>query len=90
MGSIWIHEIQQTFVIGHAQAGTNPELRTLLYRLARLLAVSASVVFVFDGPGRPAFKRGRNVVPADHWLVTDFKDMATAFGFDVHQVSSCS
>jgi Holliday junction resolvase YEN1 len=72
----------------HAQAGRNPELHTLFYKLAWLLNSTAVPVFVFDGAGRPSMKRGRHVRQAEHWLVEDFQKLINAFGFFSHQVCS--
>lgn len=71
----------------HLTAGENPELRTLFYKLARLLDTCVLPIFVFDGPFRPSVKRGRNVVTAEPWLTNGFKELIKAFGFHWHQVS---
>ncbi|KPA35518.1 flap endonuclease gen 1 [Fusarium langsethiae] len=42
-----------------AQGGTNPEIRTLFYRLARLLTCPVEPIFVFDGPYKPTIKRNK-------------------------------
>jgi Holliday junction resolvase YEN1 len=39
------------------RGGKNPELRTIYYRLVRLLSLSIEPLFVFDGPKKPPFKR---------------------------------
>ncbi|EPS93780.1 hypothetical protein FOMPIDRAFT_21306, partial [Fomitopsis schrenkii] len=79
---IWFHQVQAMFATGHAQSGKNPELRTLLLQLARLLCMPVHVVFVFDGPARPARKWGKCVVPTDHWMVNTMKGFIIVFGFD--------
>jgi hypothetical protein len=87
--SIWIHECQAAFFNPrHSQMGENPELRTLFYRLADLLKMCVVPVFVFDGPSRPAKKRGKNVVTQPHWLTDRFKEFIDAFGFYSHMVST--
>ncbi|OQV05783.1 XPG I-domain-containing protein [Cladophialophora immunda] len=43
------------------QGGKNPALRTLFYRLVRLLALPIQPVFVYDGRNKPLTKRGRTV-----------------------------
>lgn len=53
--SIWQFQIQA------GQGGSNPAIRTLYYRLIRLLATSVQPLFVFDGPKRPQFKRNKKV-----------------------------
>ncbi|KAJ2989507.1 hypothetical protein NUW54_g8761 [Trametes sanguinea] len=62
--SIWIRQLQQTFAVGHAQSGENPELRTFYYRLAMLYERPLHIIFVDDGPARPAVKRMRRLVDA--------------------------
>ncbi|DAA78204.1 TPA_exp: putative Rad2-like endonuclease [Trichophyton benhamiae CBS 112371] len=53
--SIWLFQVQA------AQGGTNPALRTLFFRLTRLISLPIQPIFVFDGPHRPDYKRGRLV-----------------------------
>ncbi|KAI0736358.1 PIN domain-like protein [Fomitopsis betulina] len=79
--SIWFHQVQLMFAIGHAQSGENPELQTLFYRIERLLRLPVHAIFVFDGPERPSTKRGTCVVPTGHWMVTAMKELINAFGF---------
>jgi len=43
------------------QGGKNPALRTLFYRLLRLLALPIHPVFVYDGKSKPLTKRGKTV-----------------------------
>ncbi|KAI0347706.1 PIN domain-like protein [Trametopsis cervina] len=82
--SVWLAEVRNTFLARHARYGRSPELRTLLFRLMRLLAMTVAAVFVFDGPQRPSIKRGTHVVRRTDWLEDDFMKMIRAFGFDVH------
>lgn len=85
--SIWMGQAEAVFFHpGHATAGQNPELRTLFFKLAKLLNTCILPIFVFDGPLRPAVKRGQNVVPIAHWLTNDFKELIDAFGFYSHEV----
>jgi holliday junction resolvase YEN1 len=51
--SIWQFQIQS------GRGGTNADLRTLFYRLIRLLRLSIQPLFVFDGPNKPPFKRNK-------------------------------
>lgn len=51
--SIWQFQIQA------GRGGTNPAHRTFYYRILRLLSVSVQPIFVFDGPNKPKFKRGK-------------------------------
>lgn len=49
--SIWQFQIQA------GKGGKNPALRTLYYRLIKLLGLSIQPLFVFDGLNKPPFKR---------------------------------
>lgn len=69
------------------RTGQNPALRTLFYKLARLLTACVVPVFVFDGPSRPQIKRDRHVrASVEHWMTKPFKKMIAAFGFSSHEV----
>ncbi|KAN0075204.1 PIN domain-like protein [Tylopilus felleus] len=83
--STWMHSVCPVFRHHHAGAGQNPELRTLFYRLAAILAMPAHVVFMFDGPGRPQVKRGKQVRGRSHWLARPFQELIDAFGFQWHE-----
>lgn len=77
--SIWQFQIQS------GKGGKNPALRTLYYRLLRLLALSIQPLFVFDGPHRPPFKRGRMVAPGAACLPNFLtKELLKRFGFPYH------
>jgi holliday junction resolvase GEN1/YEN1 len=70
------------------QAGENPALRVLFYRLCRILTLPIVPIFVFDGPDRPKLKRGINVkTTKPHWLSTPLKKFIEAFGFYWYTVS---
>jgi Holliday junction resolvase YEN1 len=51
--SIWLFQLQA------GRGGQNPELRTLFFRLVRLLALPVHPLFVYDGKQKPPFKRGK-------------------------------
>ena len=75
--SIWQFQVQT------GRGGTNPALRTLYYRLLRLLSLSIQPLFVFDGPNRPLVKRGRqtgggNVSSMPNYMAKNLLDL---FGF---------
>lgn len=67
------------------QGGKNPALRTLYFRLLKLLGLGIQPLFVFDGPHRPSFKRGKKIAPhaasLDNFLV---KQLLNLFGFPFH------
>ena len=79
--SLWFAQCQHIFVVAHAQAGQNPELRTIFYRLARLLRAAVTPVFVFDGPARPPIKHGKKVLTKPHWLTPKMQELIVAFRF---------
>ncbi|KAL1855739.1 hypothetical protein Daus18300_011022 [Diaporthe australafricana] len=77
--AIWSFQAQA------ARGGANPAIRTLFYRLVRLLSLSIVPVLVFDGPKKPAFKRNkRSRGPGDSVSVAMAKRLAKLFGFHVH------
>ncbi|KAJ7622226.1 PIN domain-like protein, partial [Roridomyces roridus] len=83
---LWMTQCQTVFhKPHHAQMGSNPELRALLYKLVQLVQAGVVAVFVFDGPERPAVKRGKQVKTKPHWLVKGFIEMIEIFGFYHHQ-----
>ncbi|EKD13979.1 hypothetical protein MBM_07656 [Drepanopeziza brunnea f. sp. 'multigermtubi' MB_m1] len=77
--SIWQFQIQS------GQGGSNPAIRTLYYRLIRLLSLSIQPLFVFDGPQRPQLKRnkrvGRGGASASDMAA---KQLLKLFGFPCH------
>ncbi|KAJ7897103.1 PIN domain-like protein [Mycena olivaceomarginata] len=79
--SIWMYQADRAIKHGNADAGPNPQLRILFYRAARLLSLPICVVFVFDGPARPAIKRGTKVLTHGHWLTGSFQKLIEAFGY---------
>lgn len=65
--------------------GANPAIRTLFYRLVRLLSLTITPVFVFDGPNKPAFKRNRRSRgPGDNVSAAMAKRLIRLFGFAAH------
>ncbi|KMU82792.1 flap endonuclease [Coccidioides immitis H538.4] len=79
--SIWLFQAQA------AQGGLNPELRALFYRLARLISLPVHPIFVFDGSGRPEYKRGKLVIRngrAGAWNIRSSKRLIELFGFHHH------
>ncbi|KAG8215238.1 hypothetical protein J3R82DRAFT_8784 [Butyriboletus roseoflavus] len=74
--SIWF------FHAAYGREGENPELRTLFFRCCRLLQLPLLPLFVFDGPNRPAIKRGKRVGGNAHWLTQGMKNIIDAFGFE--------
>ncbi|PNY27851.1 Flap endonuclease [Tolypocladium capitatum] len=67
-----------------ARGGTNPAIRTLFYRLVRLLGTPVLPIFVFDGPEKPAFKRNRRSGRGDGVATAQAKRLIRLFGCAVH------
>ncbi|KAL7934485.1 hypothetical protein V8C35DRAFT_301044 [Trichoderma chlorosporum] len=67
-----------------ARGGTNPAIRTLFYRLVRLLGTPIQPIFVFDGPNKPKFKRNRRSGRGDGFAAAHAKRLIRLFGFIVH------
>lgn len=72
----------------HSQAGENPELRAFFYQLCEFSKAPITLVFVFDGPGRPSIKRGKKVKTKPLWLIEHVKKVIKAFGYYFHMVCS--
>ncbi|WZH48141.1 DNA repair endonuclease rad2 [Fusarium acuminatum] len=67
-----------------AQGGTNPEIRTLFYRLVRLLACPVEPVFVFDGPYKPEIKRNKKSGRGSSFANAQAKRLIRLFGCSIH------
>ncbi|KAI1844212.1 hypothetical protein JX266_009696 [Neoarthrinium moseri] len=76
--SIWQFQVQA------ARGGSNPAIRTLFYRLLRLLSLSIQPIFVFDGPNKPVFKRNKRSGRGDGVATSMAKRLIRLFGFQVH------
>lgn len=66
----------------YGKEGENPELRTIFFRLTRLLKLPFLPLFVFDGPMRPDIKRGKSIDKKPHWMIQGMQRMLEAFGFE--------
>lgn len=77
--SLWIGH---TSVLQRVRAdGENPELKMLFFRCAKFLALPVVPLFVFDGPKRPEWKRGKKISRKDSWMLPAFQNMIQSFGF---------
>ncbi|OTB04588.1 hypothetical protein M426DRAFT_320700 [Hypoxylon sp. CI-4A] len=76
--SIWQFQVQA------AKGGSNPAIRTLFYRLLRLLSFSIQPIFVFDGPNKPVFKRNKRSGRGDGVATSMAKRLIRLFGFMSH------
>ncbi|KAJ5643601.1 uncharacterized protein N7484_006108 [Penicillium longicatenatum] len=80
--SIWLFQVQA------GRGGKNPELRTLFYRLLKLLALPVHPLFVYDGRQKPPFKRGKAVSPRSHGnapIIQRSKELIERFRFPWHE-----
>ncbi|ETI25671.1 hypothetical protein G647_02445 [Cladophialophora carrionii CBS 160.54] len=79
--AIWNFQTQHGGV-----GGKNPALRTLFYRLLKLLALPIDPVFVYDGNKKPLCKRGRTVSRWQGGNVTDHasKKLISLLSFPCH------
>lgn len=67
------------------QGGKNPALRTLFYRLLKLLALPIDPVFIYDGKNKPLTKRGRTVSRYGSCISNETsKKLIQAFRFPHH------
>ncbi|KAL8813176.1 MAG: hypothetical protein Q9223_007108 [Gallowayella weberi] len=77
--SIWHFQTQS------GRGGSNPALRTLYYRLLRLLSLSIKPLFVFDGANKPPFKRNVKTGTLGAQLPNFItKQLLQLFGFPYH------
>ncbi|CAG8908454.1 unnamed protein product [Penicillium egyptiacum] len=80
--SIWLFQVQA------GRGGRNPELRTLFYRLLKLLALPVHPLFIYDGRQKPAFKRGKAVSNrscGNAPIIKRSKDLIERFRFPWHE-----
>lgn len=80
--SIWLFQVQA------GRGGKNPELRTLFYRLLKLLALPVHPLFVYDGRHKPPFKRGKAVSARSYGnspIIQRSKDLIERFRFPWHE-----
>ena len=80
--SIWLFQVQA------GRGGKNPELRTLFYRLLKLLALPIHPLFVYDGQQKPPFKRGKAVSARSYGntpIIRRSKDLIERFRFPWHE-----
>ncbi|GAA5871012.1 hypothetical protein JCM16303_001662 [Sporobolomyces ruberrimus] len=65
--SLWLCHVEKMDSLGQDEEGNevnpglNADLRCIFYRICRLLQRGILAVFVFDGPNKPSWKRGKYV-----------------------------
>ncbi|KAJ7137295.1 PIN domain-like protein [Mycena filopes] len=62
-------------------AGDKLVLEKFFYQLCQFSLAPLTLVFIFDGPGRPPIKRGTRVIYRPGWLDQQLKVLITAFGY---------
>ncbi|KAJ7755955.1 PIN domain-like protein, partial [Mycena metata] len=73
--------LQTAGVFHPGAAGEKLVLQKLFSQLRNFLLAPATMLFVFDGPGRPDIKRGTKVVHRPRGLTDCLKRMITNFGY---------
>ncbi|KAJ7629822.1 PIN domain-like protein, partial [Mycena rosella] len=63
-------------------------LEKLFYQLCNFSLAPIVLVFIFDGPGRPAVKRGTKVIYRPAWLIQHLKAMILSFGFHFYDAKA--
>ncbi|RFU34646.1 hypothetical protein B7463_g1747, partial [Scytalidium lignicola] len=77
--SIWQFQHQA------GRGGSNPALRTLYYRILRLLSISVQPIFVFDGPNKPPIKRNKRTANYGGSVSDGLtKQLIELFGLPIH------
>lgn len=80
--SLWLFHVKS------GREGANPGLRTFFFRLCKLLTLGIRPVFVFDGPNKPPFKRGKRTTTYGHTSELQlYVDLIKCFGFPVWHAS---
>lgn len=72
------------------QVGENRPLQVLFWQVCRLLSVSITPIYVFDGPERPSTKRDRKVKTAPHALMRPYQELIKRAGFHSYVVRTCT
>ncbi|KAI9278304.1 PIN domain-like protein [Phascolomyces articulosus] len=74
-----------TFQARSSKGGRSSELRLMFYRFCRLQEQGIRAVFVFDGPGRPTWKRDReiNTIPMNTEFRQALLTMIRLFDFHI-------
>ncbi|GAA5908695.1 uncharacterized protein JCM6883_004143 [Sporobolomyces salmoneus] len=62
--------------------GLNPGLRTIFFRMSKMLSRGILAVFIFDGPQKPSWKRGRHVGQGSMRGNQEFKRMVELMGME--------
>ncbi|KAF3917331.1 hypothetical protein ABW21_db0200509 [Orbilia brochopaga] len=79
--AIWSFQSQ---AVQGRNAGSNAALRVLYYRLCTLLKLNIHAVFVYDGKGRPDFKRNKNINKNEGYQIALTRRLIVGFGFPIH------
>jgi hypothetical protein len=82
-----IAALQAAGVFYQGIPGQKLALEKIFYQLCNLSLAPVTLVFVFDGPGRPSIKRGTRVISRPLWLVDHLKKMIMYFVFHFYDAS---
>lgn len=82
--SIWIFQASY-----HTRHTRNAAFASIFVKIMRIFSMTTIIpFFVFDGPDRPHFKRGKQLRRSTHWRESDIKKLLSALGFAWTQVHS--
>ncbi|SGY68170.1 BQ5605_C004g02860 [Microbotryum silenes-dioicae] len=59
--SLWLFHIRKVAAMDASEVGANADVRTFFFRIVELLSQGCVLIFVFDGPGKPNWKRGKRI-----------------------------
>ncbi|KAJ7716673.1 PIN domain-like protein, partial [Mycena maculata] len=62
-----------------------PALKIFFYQLCQFSKAPITLIFVFDGPLRPTFKRGKQVIHCPTSLTEHVKNLIVHFGYYYHE-----
>ncbi|KAJ7912810.1 hypothetical protein B0H13DRAFT_1874399 [Mycena leptocephala] len=80
-----VSALQAANAFNPGRGGETLVLEKLFYQLCNFSLAPLTLVFVFDGPGRPPVKRGTRVIYRPLRLIQHLKTMITAFGFYAYE-----
>ncbi|SCZ92547.1 BZ3500_MvSof-1268-A1-R1_Chr5-2g07965 [Microbotryum saponariae] len=58
---VWSQHIRKVAAMDASEVGANADVRTFFFRIVELLSQGCLLIFVFDGPGKPNWKRGKRI-----------------------------
>ncbi|SCV72573.1 BQ2448_4110 [Microbotryum intermedium] len=59
--SLWLFHVKKMAAMDASEVGANADIRTFFYRIVELISQGCLLLFVYDGPAKPKWKRGKRV-----------------------------